>query len=232
MLVYVPEGEFLMGSGDDNPKIGDEEKPQHTVYLDAFWIDQTEVTNAMYARCEQDGACEPPLSEKSYTHSPYYSNPSFSDHPVNFVNWHQAFAYCQWAGRRLPTEVEWEKAARGTDGRIFPWGDASPAWNLLNFNYRWEDTDKVGSFPSGASPFGALDMAGNASEWVQDWYASSYYSSSLNSDSVVPPSGSKRVVRGGSWNEPGFYVLSAFRFGSEPDGAGAPTVGFRCAVTP
>lgn len=231
VLVYVPEGEFLMGSDDDNPQAGDEEKPQHTVYLDAFWIDQTEVTNAMYALCEEDGACEPPLSDKSYTHNPYYGNQSYADNPVDYVNWHQAMAYCTWAGRRLPTEAEWEKAARGTDGSEYPWGDAQPDWNLLNFNYLWEDTDIVGSFPSGASPYGVLDMAGNVSEWVMDWFDADYYSTSPERNPSGPASGSERVVRGGSWNEPGPYSRSALRYGVTMEN-GNPTLGFRCVRSP
>jgi formylglycine-generating enzyme required for sulfatase activity len=159
-MVFVPPGEFTMGNN-------------HTVYLDAFWIDKTEVTNAMYAECVQAGKCSPPRSTRSNTRNAYFGSPLYDDHPVIFIAWTDANDYCTWAGRRLLTEAEWEKAARGIDGRPFPWGRAEPWIGLLN--YQAQDTAEVGLYPDGASPYGALDMAGNVAECVADWLSDPYY---------------------------------------------------------
>ena len=163
VLVYVPAGEFRMGSAGSDSQAQDNEKPQHTVYLDAFWMDRTEVTNALYALCVKAGACQPPLSVNYSWRESYYGNSQYDGYPVVYVSWKDAAAYCEWAGRWLPTEAEWEKAARGTDGRLYPWGNAEPDANRLNFNGN-VDARAVGSYPSGASPYGALDMAGNVWE--------------------------------------------------------------------
>jgi formylglycine-generating enzyme required for sulfatase activity len=149
-LLYVPAGEFMMGS--DNG--GADEKPVHTVYLDAFWIDRTEVTYAMYAKCVQDGACNQPSSTKSDTRDSYYGNSEFDNYPVIYVSWKGAKAYCEWADRRLPTEAEWEKAARGENAFIYPWGNDAPNNNLLNYNGAVGDTTEVGKYQDGASPYG------------------------------------------------------------------------------
>ncbi|HRQ25217.1 MAG TPA: SUMF1/EgtB/PvdO family nonheme iron enzyme, partial [Anaerolineales bacterium] len=188
VMVFVPAGEFTMGSdaGDDD------EKPVHQVYLDAFWMDQTEVTNAMYAKCVADDGCAPPSSSKSYTRDSYYDNSEFDDYPVIYVNWNQANAYCTWAGRSLPTEAQWEKAARGTDARAYPWGNTTPNSALLNYNANIGDTSKVRSYESGASPYGAYDMAGNVWEWVADWYDENYYAYSPNRNPQGPSSGEYR----------------------------------------
>ena len=134
MMVYVPEGEFEMGTTDDrmdelidrnvwDDGWNDAEQPAHMVYLDAYWFDMTEVTNGQHALCVADGACEEPHLARSLTRESYYGDPEFEDYPVLYVDWYMAETYCIWAGRRLPTEAEWEKAARGTDGRFYPWGD-------------------------------------------------------------------------------------------------------------
>ena len=146
------------------------EQPVHKVVLDAFWIDQTEVTNKMYALCVQTSVCTPPSSTNSSTRPSYYENPEFEDYPVIYVDWYKAKTYCEWAGRRLPTEAEWEKAARGTDGRNYPWGKDAPNKMLLNYNGNVGDTTEIGKYPAGASIYGALDMAGNAWEWVSSLY--------------------------------------------------------------
>ena len=229
VLVYVPAGDFLMGSTDSDPQAQSDEKPQHRVSLDAYWIDRTEVTNAMYALCVSAGACQPPGNTSSYTRINYYGNSQYADYPVIYVDWKNAQAYCGWVGRRLPTEAEWEKAARGTDGRIYPWGNGSPSSSLLNYNFDFGNTTVVGNYPSGASPYGALDMAGNVWEWVADWYDSSYYANSPSSNPTGPALGQYRVLRGGSWNYEKEYVRSAGRNWDGPAVSGG-FIGFRCAL--
>ena len=231
VLVYVPAGEFRMGSAGSDSLARDNEKPQHTVYLDAFWMDRTEVTNAMYALCVKAGACQPPASVKSSTRSSYYGDSSYDNFPVIYVSWSEAAVYCTWAGRRLPTEAEWEKAARGTDGRLYPWGNASPDANRLNFNMYVGDTTAVGSYPSGASPYGALDMAGNVWEWVADRYSSTFYSGSPASNPSGPASGAHRVLRGGSWGYANRFVRAAVRGWDYPADR-FNDFGFRCAHSP
>jgi formylglycine-generating enzyme required for sulfatase activity len=224
-LVYVPAGEFRMGSDGTN----DDERPAHTVYLDAFWIDQTEVTNARYRACAAAGACLPPAEKGSPTRGDYYQNGAYAGFPVMGVTWEQAYAYCAWAGRRLPSEAEWEKAARGTDGRRYPWGDGPPDDSLANFDDQAGDTTLAGSYPAGASPYGALDMAGNVWEWVSDWYGTDYYQYSPPENPAGPDTGEFRVIRGGSYNADNYSLRSVFRFGDHP-GYWYSDVGLRCAM--
>ncbi|MGD0004170.1 MAG: SUMF1/EgtB/PvdO family nonheme iron enzyme [Anaerolineaceae bacterium] len=248
-LVYVPEGNFQMGLTGYQAEIVVEQclplmgrisdcenevknaKPAHMVWLDAFWIDQTDVTNAQYAKCVSAGGCQPPRNNQSSTHASYYGNADFDDYPVIYVDWSQADSYCTWAGRRLPTEAEWEKAARGTDGRIYPWGK----WidqKKANYGYILGDTTRAGSYPDGASPYGALDMAGNVGQWVADWYDESYYQSQTTwANPGGPYSGTVRVIRGGSWINLGFDVSSSVRLTGDP-GDAEMSFGFRCAVSP
>lgn len=202
-LVCVPAGEFTMGSdsGYDN------EFPRHSVFLDAYWIDQTEVTNAQYARCVADGDCTAPSSSK-------YGDPDYASHPVVYVSWYEAEAYCTWAGRALPTEAQWEKAARGTDERIWPWGNEFDCRKVNVYGSSCDGfsrTAPAGSFPDGASPYGVLDMSGNVWEWVEDWYDGNYYATypknNWPANPTGPESGTFRVLRGGSW----FYVQSVAR---------------------
>lgn len=228
MMIYVPAGEFLMGSRETDPIADNDEKPQHRVYLDAFWIDQTEVTNAMYAKCVKAGACQPPSSTASYTFHAYYGDSPYDHYPVAWITWERARTYCEWAGRRLPTEAEWEKAARGTDGRLYPWGDATPNPNLLNFKADVGDTTAVGNYPAGASPYGALDMAGNLWEWVADWYSHSYYASSPAANPPGPAPQAYHACRGGSWNSAAEMVRTAARGNADP-GRCDGIVGIRCA---
>jgi serine/threonine-protein kinase len=231
-MVYVPAGEFLMGSDEGF----DNEKPQHTVYLDAFWIDRTEVTNAQYRPCVEGGACpEPECWGDDRFNGP--------DHPVVCVSREYAAAYCQWAGGRLPTEAEWEKAARGTDGRIYPWGDAFDGTRLnycdanceyehrdTGFDDRYAWTAPVGSYPTGASPYGALDMAGNVQEWVADWYADDYYGRSPERNPKGPDAGGYWVFRGGSWDDDSARARCAYRNGGIQDGW-SHNNGFRCGLS-
>jgi formylglycine-generating enzyme required for sulfatase activity len=228
--VFVPGGEFLMGSEGSDPSAGEDEQPQRTVFLDDFWIDRTEVTNGMYARCLQDGACQPPGDVASNMRAAYFDDPSYEDYPVIFVSWEDASAYCAWAGRRLPSEAEWEKAARGLNGQIYPWGDISPTSQLANFANYVGDTSIAGHYPAGTSPFGALDMAGNVSEWVADWYSQDYYDVAPLDNPLGPDSGEFRVLRGGSWFTSARALRGAFRLGNYPE-LRSESIGFRCALS-
>jgi eukaryotic-like serine/threonine-protein kinase len=237
-LVYVPAGNFLMGSTGADPLAEPEEKPQRTVYVNAFWIDQTDVTNAMYAKCVQAGVCLPPSDTSSATHPSYYGNSEFDSYPVIWVSWDLAIAYCTWVGRRLPTDTEWEKAARGPHGRIYPWGNSAPHEDLLNYNDNVGDTTAVGSYPKGASPYGALDMTGDVSQWVNEW--SSYFQKAIiiEENKPVPfgTSGSVRAygyypaLRGASWNDNDVYARAASH-GWDSLIDVADSNGFRCATS-
>jgi len=234
VMVHVPAGEFIMGSGGWISN----ERPMHTVYLDAFYIDKTEATNAQFAQFlneqgnqEEGGMSWLDIGSKgcliSQSVEQYQPKSGYEDHPVIEVSWYGAKAYCQWASKRLPTEAEWEKAARGTDRRSYPWGEGIDC-DHAQYSGCGDQTVSVGSKPKGASPYGALDMAGNVKEWVADWYDSDYYSLSPSSNPQGPDSGSKKVLRGGSWDESGSIVRSANRYSFRPTYA-LDDVGFRCA---
>jgi len=226
-LLYVPAGKFTMGSisGFDN------ERPAHTVYLDEFWIDRTEVTVHMYSLCVAAKVCKKPGTKSSSLYSNYYGSPDFENYPVIHVDWNMAKTYCEWADRRLPTEAEWEKAARGEQSLRYPWGNEAPNNHLLNFDKNRGDVTAVGSYPNGASPYSALDMAGNAWEWVGDWYSETYYASSPGSNPLGPISGQERVLRGGSWLDDSILVRSSNRNYGSPEDA-CINCGFRCATSP
>ena len=242
--VRVPAGEFLMGSSEEqfaaamklceedfgagncDRRLFESELPQHAVALDEYWIGRTEVTNAQYVACVEGGGCTEPHERSSNTRDSYYGRSDYANYPVINVDWSQAEAFCTWAGGRLPTEAEWEKAARGTDGRIYPWGDSAPDKTLANFNGNEGDTTVVGSYPSGASPYGALDMAGNVWEWVSDWYQADTYVASPTKNPTGPATGDRRVLRGGSWLYNVGSVRAAYRYYNFP--GWAVNGGFRC----
>ncbi len=226
-MVFIPAGSFQMGSGE-----GDlDERPVHSVTLSAYSIDQTEVTNGRYAACEAAGACPKSSSYDSVTRPSYHTEAEFANYPVVHVNWNDAAAYCAWAGKRLPTEAEWEYAAKGADGRRYPWGDTAANTGLLNYDFKVGDTTEAGHYPDGASPFNVLDMAGNVYEWVADWYGNRYYTDSPAENPAGPSTGVYRILRGGSWNVNSYAARSADRFRLTPDSSFAH-IGFRCAQSP
>jgi formylglycine-generating enzyme required for sulfatase activity len=223
-MVLVPAGKFTRGSN-----LGDDEKPVRQIYLNAFYMDKFEVTVGQYARyLEATDMDEPP--DWSIMNQPQHLR-----RPVVNVSWEDAVNYCKWAGKRLPTEAEWEKAARGTDGRIYPWSNEAPTRLHANYGRKdWDDhqaLSPVGSFEAGKSPYGIYDMAGNAWEWVFDWYGLDYYKNSPEKNPIGPAKGEEKVVRGGSWLYVSDFLRSAHRFNAQPMNRHFG-YGFRCAKTP
>ncbi len=240
--VYIPAGTFRRGGMDVRRALN--ELPEHDITLDALWMDQLEVTNAMYGLCVSAGVCTLPQELKSQRRPEYFLSPEFKDYPVVYVTWGQAKTYCEWAGRRLPTEAEWERAGRGDDFRTFPWGEDKANGLLANFNMLVGDTSRVGTYPAGASPFGVLDMAGNVAEWVNDYYSFDYSNVleiTLNPTGPETSSSFHRVVRGGSLGDAEINIRVAKRssvlgsnLSARPDsnaylGDSSPRIGFRCA---
>jgi len=225
----VPAGEFTMGSdGDDNSL-----NPAHRVYLDAFYMDKYEVTNARYADCVTAGVCDPPHFTRSDFRDDYYSNSQYDNFPVIFVDWTMAKTYCEaWRGARLPTEAEWEKAARGTDGRSYPWGEgincdqANYDGAPNTFNFCVGDTSEVGIYESGQSPYGLYDMAGNVFEWVSSINKSYPYDAADGRED--PTGGGSRVIRGGAWSQGPNDQQVFYRSWVGPDQYESE-IGFRCA---
>jgi len=242
--ILIPEGTFFMGGMDVYRE--NDELPVREVLMRTFWMDQVEVTNGMYNLCVQSGDCRPPMQLRSDNRKEYFGNPDFQDYPVVYVTWSDANAYCQWAGRRLPTEAEWERAARGDDKRNYPWGDEPPNEYNSNSQNFVSDTSRVGSYAEGASPFGILDMGGNVWEWVADRYRPDYYRRSPAENPAGPAEdevfNSMRVIRGGSFQDDGNFLRLANRNAMEgpnlkaqPDeetyfGKSSNKVGFRCAM--
>jgi formylglycine-generating enzyme required for sulfatase activity len=237
--VFVPAGQFLMGCAPDLYREGcdSDTYPIHAVYLDAFYIDKTEVSNAQYDACVADGACRERLHCESETRSNYCSAPQYANYPVIGVNWGRAVEYCAWAGKRLPTEAEWEKAARGTDMRKHPWGDDDATCERANFmrgvwlyyEHCVGDTVPVDSYPNSASPYGALNMSGNVSEWVNDWYTRNYYYTSPYFNPPGPDITVKRehLVRGGSWTDNARSITALVRL-DESEIYKTKRIGIRC----
>lgn len=242
--VFIPDGTFQMGGLDNNTD--PDELPPHKVTISAFWMDKLEVTNGMYLLCVEAGACDLPTSFAAEKHEKYFNTDEFADFPVVYVTWGSANDYCEWVGKRLPTEAEWEYAARGTDFRTFPWGDERPDTSRANFDRKINDVTRVGSFPAGASFFGVLDMSGNVWEWVSDFYAADSYALAVGTNPTGPLAavggGERHVIRGGSYQDVEDDIRIANRgFASGPDleadmdsleyiGESSPRIGFRCVA--
>ncbi len=241
VMLLVPSGEFLMGTSPEEAswlieRGADEQRllpemPQHKIYLDAFYIDQFEITNAQYQAFLDDTGREPPLHWQD-------ERLNGDDQPVAGVSWEDASAYCQWAGKRLPTEAEWEKASRGIDSRLYPWGDVFDIrWcNLAlitasgTYSPVYDITVEVDSYPEGASPYGAMNMAGNVREWVADRYDPDYYQLSPTHNPQGPRRGEQRVIRGGAWYDTPLGLRCTTRYHAEPTDLNNRYEGFRCAI--
>lgn len=246
-MVLVPAGDFVMGStsgevdtavslcnqsGNSCPRsYFTNEMPQRTVYLSDYYIDVTEITNDQYRACVSAGVCAAPSDsgapDARYRVNNYYNVRQYDNYPVVRIRWEDARTYCQWVGEQLPTEAQWEKAARGTDGRIFPWGD--------NFNNNWANTQEsgdnvksVGSYPDGRSPYGVYDMAGSVWEYVADWYSDTYYQNAPDTDPIGPSSGADHVLRGGSYSDFKEYARVTNRGTPHSGSIRSGFRGFRC----
>jgi formylglycine-generating enzyme required for sulfatase activity len=240
-MKLVPAGEFTMGGAAEDERTDCLEyfesecdlswfaivEPTHPVYVNSFYIGIYEVTNSLYRVCEEEGVCDPPQSSGSQDHPDYYTNSQFDNYPVINVDWYQARTYCQWREARLPTEAEWEKAARGTDGRRYPWGEGLDE-SLANFHWNIGDTTEAGDYENGKSPYGLYDMAGNVWEWVNslDWE----YPYDATDGRESEEDNGARIMRGGGWGADGDISVSTyFRFAYEPTHTSVD-LGFRCAL--
>jgi formylglycine-generating enzyme required for sulfatase activity len=221
-MVFAPSGYFLMGSQTGMPN----EQPEHPVLLDGFFIDKFEVTNADYRQCVAAGGCTPQNKKDAFTYPGYSDAAAFDNYPVISVNWDQAKTYCSFAGKRLPTEAEWEYAASGPDNLVYPWGNSFSA-NLSAATA--PDTQAAGSFPGGASPFGAMDMAGNVGEWVADAFDQNFYANSPASNPVAS-GGDERIFRGGSFANPDGQFYTTSRRYTKPRTFSDVDIGLRCAL--
>jgi formylglycine-generating enzyme required for sulfatase activity len=235
-LLEIPGGTFDMGCTALDGNCDPENQPAHAVTLSPYWIEATEVTVAAYKQCVDAGGCTEPGKDSPCS----YSNLLTLDHPINCVTWQQATDYCGWKGRRLPTEAEWEFAARGTTGRPFPWGTAEASCAFAHmfqmnseqstYGCDTNDTAAVGSYPDGVSAYGAFDMAGNVEEWVADWFSLTWYAESPANDPIGPSEGTQRSVRGGDYYDASHFNLRTMeRARANPDITAAER-GFRCAA--
>ena len=225
-MVYIPEGDFIMGS--DEPAVcghdcseDQDVGPARTVHTAAYWIDVNEVTNAEYLECETAGACTPPKVDNSAGRQAYHTSPEYANYPVTYVTWDQARIYCEWRDRRLPTEAEWERAARGDEGQLYPWGTEYNAERYHEYELRSTNTYSVGQYGD-RTAWGLLDAAGNAWEWTADWYAP------YRDPHQPPEEGTFKIIRGGAWRGYAFYFRYTARLQAPPNLAGR-FVGIRCA---
>jgi sulfatase modifying factor 1 len=233
-MTIVPAGPFPMGVPSGDRDGGRDEYPRHEVFLDAYAIDVYEVTNGRYLAFVKATGHRVPQNPRDATRNLWQGDvitDSLADRPVVNVDWSDAAAYCAWAGKRLPTEAEWEKAAKGNHDWRFPWGNVEPTAKHLNYNQQWigeKTLMPVGSYEAGKSPYGVYDMAGNVWEWVNDWYDARYYEKSPKKNPKGPETGTKRVLRGSGWQNETPTVRIFTRVDSEPSVRNEST-GFRCA---
>lgn len=235
-LIAIPGGSFEMGCLAGETECDVDNQPAHTVTLSPYAIETTEVTVAAYTACVEAGGCSEPTTGAPCS----YGIALAAQHPINCVTWQQAVDYCTWKGRRLPSEAEWEFAARSNSGRLYPWGSAEASCSFAHmfqmmseqstFGCDTNDTAPVGSYPTGVSAFGLLDMAGNVEEWTADWYAETYYAESPGTDPSGPSEGTMRVVRGGDWYDASPNNLRAIERARAMPTIGAVERGFRCAA--
>jgi formylglycine-generating enzyme required for sulfatase activity len=234
-MVLIPAGEFLMGTSVSQRDGGRDEYPQRRVVLAPFYLDVYEVTNRRYVEfvtATGYRAPEHPRDKKLTLWRGTTVPDAFKDHPVVNVDWADAAAYCKWAGKRLPTEAEWERAARGTTGRRFPWGETEPTRAMANYLNQWRNgaaLEPVGSHPQGATPEGVHDLEGNVWEWVADWYDPHYYEKGPVRNPQGPPVGSRKVIRGSGWESEAPLLRAAHRVNSDPNNRNH-SLGFRCAT--
>jgi len=242
-MVFIPEGPFSMGFEiDNNNEWGDmDEDPVHEVTLSPYWMDKYEVTSSDFAKflnAHQDSAKRfidiTPNVTVEWVDGKYRPRPKLENFPVNRVSWYGADAYCRWKGKHLPTEAEWEKAARGTDQRIFPWGNEFPDNNRVTFRRKFSEMgfkvmEPVDSLIQGASPYGIHHMAGNVWEWVADWFDGGTYEDSDLKNPKGPDTGISKVLRGGNWYYKAYYMRTTYRFNERP-GKFNIWQGFRCAT--
>ena len=221
--IFIPAGDFLMGSDDGAP----DEKPERRVRLSPYLIQKYEVTVHEYMEFVRITSHRSPLTVRDNANRPFFDHPN---KPIVYVSWDDATDYCKWIGGRLPTEAEWEKAARGITGRKWPWGNEarSNAANLSGEEDRYRYTAPVGALDHDVSPFGLYDMGGNAREWVSDWYGERYYSTAPSENPKGPLEGDNRVLRGGSWNDTADLARTTARMKMFPDYRDM-SIGFRCA---
>jgi formylglycine-generating enzyme required for sulfatase activity len=229
-MVLVPAGEFTMGNDNGN---GDPfDGPVHKINLNSFYVDKYEVTNGHYKDCVDAGVCQAPTQRSSMKIPSYYGSTKFKDYPVTWVDWNMAKTYCEWRGAHLPTEAEWEKAARGIDGREFPWEKVGVIIDKTYANYGnlVGDFTAVGSYEKGKSPYGAYDMAGNVFEWVADWFSWDYYSISPYQNPLGPETGDYHVYRGGGvGSDPAFVRTTSRQWFDSSLGSITLGIGIRCA---
>jgi serine/threonine-protein kinase len=221
LLLFVPGGEYILGAED----IGEEEKPIHRAILSPFWIAKYPVTNEQYGRFLR---ANPLARSPQYWTEGWFNQPQ---QPVVGVSWEEAKAYCRWASLRLPSEAQWEAAARGTDGRHYPWGSAEPMPVHANFDNREGRPSRVGSYPRGAGPFGALDQAGNVWEWCEDIWDESAYQERNGQRDPLSFTGytAARCLRGGSWDRGAWVLAAACRSWVEASWR-SERIGFRCVL--